>query len=476
MKNQTCNNLFFIFFTSLLFFGCLKEKDTDNSPPVINILNPANNSSFEEGNEVKIQIDIVDESEIQEVELLIDGKIVKRFSSWPYSYDWNVKDNIGSHTILAKATDIYSNTGSSSIITIQVTKKPPNILTGEIRNTLEEKLENVKVYFYNEDVTSKLKSQFTPIYAIDVESFRTVVLNTSSEPEPLDSIYTDENGQYSFETEETGTFTIKTVEGGYENFKASLNIIEGTNTFNVTLNMSEIPQIKNLSLTQDEDEILLKWDQINLPTIQGYNIYEGHYYGYEMNGDYDGEYIYPEFTSSKKINEMPISSNTYNYKIQKYNSGYRFYVLPVNKENLESTKTDETELKYKHTEDNIRFIGIFGLVDNEDGSGVGPYDIPNTDNEVAMWISHLSYENENVYLINWDISYSYDNQNWKNLFQIARYSRNEGNAPRGKYGGWVSKGLNSFKGKQLYFNTDIGEWQSPDKLTIKHRIYEFINQ
>ena len=108
---------------------------TDNTPPVVNILNPIDGQTIF-GN-INIVADATDNVQVDRVEIYIDGLAVDTVFSHPYDYLWKTNFNdIGDHAIFARAFDPSNNTSVSPVITVRVdtTNVIPTVI---IRNPLD---------------------------------------------------------------------------------------------------------------------------------------------------------------------------------------------------------------------------------------------------------------------------------------------------------------------------------------------------
>ena len=108
---------------------------SDNTPPVVNIINPINGQTVF-GN-INIVTEATDNVGVEKVELYIDGLAVDTAFNRPYDYLWKTNSNdIGEHTIFARAFDSSSNASISPVITVTVdtTNVIPSV---NIRNPLD---------------------------------------------------------------------------------------------------------------------------------------------------------------------------------------------------------------------------------------------------------------------------------------------------------------------------------------------------
>ncbi len=109
-----------------LFIGCSQDSDApdnttqppaaDTEAPIVAITAPA---QFEfVGDTVEIKVEVLDDSPIREVVLLIDGDSVAADQSAPYRFQWIFTDENDAHTLFARAVDAEGNQGLSQLITV----------------------------------------------------------------------------------------------------------------------------------------------------------------------------------------------------------------------------------------------------------------------------------------------------------------------------------------------------------------------
>lgn len=106
-----------------LFFSCGDNegnKSQDSTPPTISIRSPLNNSILMDT--VSVTCDSIIDSDINRLELWIDGDSLTTDSIPPYSFSW-ITNNFenGSHSLLIKAFDNSGNQSESEAITVNVT-------------------------------------------------------------------------------------------------------------------------------------------------------------------------------------------------------------------------------------------------------------------------------------------------------------------------------------------------------------------
>jgi len=94
------------------------SNNSDTSPPVVAILNPASNTKV--GSPLTVAVSATDNVGVMKVELWIDGKLVATDALSPWSFSVNTKTwKSGSkHTLVAKGYDAAGNAGASSSITV----------------------------------------------------------------------------------------------------------------------------------------------------------------------------------------------------------------------------------------------------------------------------------------------------------------------------------------------------------------------
>ncbi len=86
-------------------------QQSDNTAPIITFLNPTADETV--GDIVTISFNVTDDSAITEYQILIDSTVVAENVT---IYQWDTYNvTSGQHTIEAKATDVFGNTGSATI-------------------------------------------------------------------------------------------------------------------------------------------------------------------------------------------------------------------------------------------------------------------------------------------------------------------------------------------------------------------------
>lgn len=91
-----------------------------NTPPVVSITAPANNSSFVQGANVNITANASDNGGITKVEFYNGSTKIGEDLTSPYAYAWNNLP-VGTHSLTARATDNQNATTTSAVIRITVT-------------------------------------------------------------------------------------------------------------------------------------------------------------------------------------------------------------------------------------------------------------------------------------------------------------------------------------------------------------------
>ncbi len=120
----------FSLLTMLLLCIFLACSDTstgtkDGENPTVSISNPLNSSEWAEGTIVTIQAQAADDEGIAKVEFHMDGILVSTDNTVEYEYEWDTNNQIGVHSIQAKAYDTNDNVGNSGIINVTITNDIP---------------------------------------------------------------------------------------------------------------------------------------------------------------------------------------------------------------------------------------------------------------------------------------------------------------------------------------------------------------
>lgn len=97
----------------------------DTTPPNVALTSPANGSNIEYGSSQNITATASDDySDVQKVEIYIDGILKSTLTVSPYTYSWSTAGlSEGSHTIYAKATDQFNFTAQTATNTVNVADK-----------------------------------------------------------------------------------------------------------------------------------------------------------------------------------------------------------------------------------------------------------------------------------------------------------------------------------------------------------------
>ena len=91
----------------------------DTASPLVSIVAPIDGDAFEPGASFDIVVEAGDDADIESVELLRDGALIAETDSAPYA--WPVEGiEVGSYTLVARATDLAGNVGESPPITFTV--------------------------------------------------------------------------------------------------------------------------------------------------------------------------------------------------------------------------------------------------------------------------------------------------------------------------------------------------------------------
>jgi subtilisin family serine protease len=91
----------------------------DTTPPAVSITSPVAGAALT--GPVTISATATDETQVTKVEFFVDGALLRSDSSSPYSFDWNTLSVAnGSHTLTARATDLYGNVRTSSAVAVTV--------------------------------------------------------------------------------------------------------------------------------------------------------------------------------------------------------------------------------------------------------------------------------------------------------------------------------------------------------------------
>jgi chitodextrinase len=94
----------------------------DTTPPTVSLTAPSAGTTIALGSSTTISSSASDsQSGVSKVEIYIDGSLKSTLTASPYNYSWDATGlSLGAHTIQAKATDGFSNTGSSTMVTVNI--------------------------------------------------------------------------------------------------------------------------------------------------------------------------------------------------------------------------------------------------------------------------------------------------------------------------------------------------------------------
>ena len=89
-------------------------------PPSVSLTSPANGAGFNGGAQVTIAADASDaDGTVTKVDFFVNNTLIGTATTAPYSVVWN-NVPVGTHTLMARATDNSGDTGLSSAININV--------------------------------------------------------------------------------------------------------------------------------------------------------------------------------------------------------------------------------------------------------------------------------------------------------------------------------------------------------------------
>jgi len=110
-----------------ILFGCLEETTKpDTTPPTVQILSPANNSTI--SGTIDINISVSDNKGVAKVEIYIDGDWAGETFSAPWGFTWDTElwDD-GDYTLQAIAYDTSNNVGTSNLVNVTVENEIPEL-------------------------------------------------------------------------------------------------------------------------------------------------------------------------------------------------------------------------------------------------------------------------------------------------------------------------------------------------------------
>ena len=123
-------NLTAVIILLVLWMSCTDTATSPDDPkdeenPTVFIINPLNNTEWDEGTIITIKATASDNESIAKVEFYIDGKLEFSDDSIEYNYVWNTDNEMGSHTLMAKAYDINNNISNSELIHVKINNDIP---------------------------------------------------------------------------------------------------------------------------------------------------------------------------------------------------------------------------------------------------------------------------------------------------------------------------------------------------------------
>ena len=98
---------------------------TDNTPPQVSITVPINGSAVVEGSSVPVTVEAVDDIQVREVELLVNGQVVATDISFPYEFNATAPAVGDPFVITAVARDTADNQATSSPVQLLVLPVDP---------------------------------------------------------------------------------------------------------------------------------------------------------------------------------------------------------------------------------------------------------------------------------------------------------------------------------------------------------------
>ncbi len=446
-----------------LFQNCEQE---DIEAPQVAILSPATSSSFRIDSSFTIIIDAIDNVEVVKVELLIDGSDYRTLTHTPFEVKL-LENSLseGNHTLMAKASDPSGNTGKSEVITIEIIPIPKNVLSGTIRNTMGEGVNRALVMVYDAQKKGSVIS-FGNGNPLDAYICRQQIFmdqtgchtsqdmrNTFSHEEgaALDSTYSDPDGFFEIYDLPEGEYSILIGAGGYVELLDNVTQVEGSVEYDFTLDMQTDIQVSTLWLSDLEYQIFVQWNEMDLPTISGYNLYERHFTFPKLEGKDDGQYIHPVYSSWERVNVNQIEGGSFSFDSEEYNGTYEVHVLPVNIEGIESGYSDNTLTRFIQLKENKRVLFSTSLT-----SSLVPIYIPDNTHEFTLHMGFFyTYLPLVPYITEWNILISEDGNDWSNMGMMdVGMGQPTNTVQKYNYGYIQSVSLNDFKGKKIYLITD----------------------
>jgi len=460
----------FIILLGLMVIGCEQELQDLQQPEVL-ILSPLSDAKIRVDSTFIIRVEANDNIGIEEVELLVDGEVIDEDENQPFEFEVEeLTLSLGDHSILAKAFDPSGNIGTSSVVNIEITKKPRNILTGIVSNALGEGIAGAEITIS----TSKQKSSVgTDSYVDHSAHFVSKELLFGQTPysrkgpniEENEPIKTDSEGRFEILDLAEGKHDISAKASGYSDLSQEITQTEGTVEYAFQMSMLENLQVSAIQLEDRNYSIKAKWNPISLSTIEGYNIYEQHIYFSELEGQETRTHISPVYSDWKKVNESPVDGNSYEFETEEFNAIYGIYVLPVTRDGVESEFTDNTDKDYLTLPFNRRHFRLFNLTPLS-----SPLFIENNTHDYALHMRFF-YEIVPFGVNNWEVLISEDKTSWEKLGELSTSKGQEpGYMKKNDYGYYQSVSLNQYKGKLVYFKTN------PESGNINMELENFIGE
>lgn len=449
-----------------IFNNACEKEEKDFEKPDVLILNPAQSSKIRIDSTFKVNIDAMDNVGISLVVLLIDGEMAGRIFKPPYTFEIKMGSlQSGLHTLMAKAYDISDNIGISEVVNIEIVEKPQNILKGIVTNSLNEPIEGAIIsvskkgfksstlitpssYYISSEVNKKLLFDNADNNYYSSYDFITVSKKSS---QTVDEVITDIGGYYEFIGLTTDDYVLTCEASGYYFKEIEVVQNDGISEYNLKLEMLDDLQINDILVTDLEYKIKVEWEPLNNPSIEGYNIYERHFFYYSLEGREDSRSLYPVYSEWSKVNFLPIKGSTYEFDAEEYNGKYGICVVPVNKEGTESKITDNTIKWYVDLKDKKRGIILF--------SGLfyypNPIYIPDCSHEVALHMRFYYGFIPSSPIDKWDVYVSEDNFNWEKIGSMGLGTGQSGGImAKDDYGYYRSFSLNDYKGKNILIKTE----------------------
>jgi plastocyanin len=115
--------------------GTVTVRPPLNTPPTVNINSPANGRDFQVGEPINLDVTATDTGGIAKVDLLVDGAITQTDTTSPYQFT-PLNLTVGTHTILARATDTGNLTAESSVsVNVKFANAAPTVRLTSPTNT-----------------------------------------------------------------------------------------------------------------------------------------------------------------------------------------------------------------------------------------------------------------------------------------------------------------------------------------------------